>query len=158
MAQYGTNNLQGGSPQTLTATAKSILGLAAATATLRRAFITEFKMGAAQIPALQDCEIVWDLVRVSTAFNGATAVTPSPLDSVDAAAGTVASANPTGAEPTTGASLDVIALNQRNSQQWIARDDKSRLVIPATNLAGIVMRAKSTNYANIVLASMKFDE
>lgn len=158
MAQYGSNNLQGGSPQVLTATAKTIMLLSAATATLRRAFITEFKMGAAQVPNAADCEIVWDLVRTNTSVGtGGTTVTPSPLDSVDAAAGTVSTVNQTG-EPTIGVSLDVVALNQRNSQQWIARDDKSRLVIPATNLAGIGMRAKSSTYINIVLASMKFDE
>lgn len=157
MAQYGTNNLQAGSPQTLTSTAKSIIGVTAATATLRRAFITEYKMGAAQIPNAADCEIVWDLVRTNTSIGTGSAATPTPVDSVDAASGTVSTVNLT-AEPTIGVSLDVIPLNQRNSQQWQARDDKSRLVVPATNLNGISLRAKSSTYANIVLGTIKFEE
>lgn len=157
MAQYATNNLQAGSPQVLTSTAKTIVNLSAATATLRRAFITEFKMGAAQVPNAADCEIVWDMVRTNTSVGTGTAATPSPLDTADAAAGSVSTVNNT-AEPTIGVSLDVIPLNQRNSQQWIAKDDKSRLVVPATNLNGISLRAKSSTYANIVLGSVKFDE
>lgn len=157
MAQYNSNNLQAGSLQNLSTTAKSIVGLTAATATLRRAFIYEAIFGAANVPNAADCEIVWDLVRTSTSIGTGSAATPSPLDSVDAAAGTVSTVNLT-AEPTIGVSLDVIALNQRNSQRWIARDDKSRLVIPATNLAGISLRAKSTTYTSTVLGTLKFDE
>lgn len=156
MAQYNINNLQAGSPQTLTSTAKTIASLTAATATLRRAFIYEAIFGAAQVPNAADCEIVWDLIRISTVGTGS-AVTPSPLDAADAASGTVGTVNNT-AEPTTGVSLDVIALNQRNSQRWIARDDKSRIVVPATNVNGVALRAKSSTYTNIVLASLKFDE
>lgn len=156
MAQYNITNLQAGSQQSLSSTAKTIASLTAATATLRRAFIYEVIMGAAQVPNAADCEIVWDLVRISTLGTGS-AATPSPLDSADAAAGTVGTVNNT-VEPTVGVSLDAIALNQRNSQRWVARDDKSRLVVPATNLNGIALRAKSSTYANIVAASMKFDE
>lgn len=156
MAQYSTNNLQAGSLQTLTSTAKTIVGLSAATATLRRAYLYEWKVGAANVPNAADCEIVWDLIRSSTLGTGTNA-TPSPLDAADAAAGTVSTVNLT-AEPTTGVSLGVCALNQRNSQRWLARDDKSRLVIPATNLAGIALRAKSTTYANTALAEVNFEE
>jgi len=157
MAQYNLNNLQAGSPQVLSATAKSIVNASAATATLRRAFIYEAIFGAAQAPNAVDCEIVWDLCRTNTSLGTGSAATPSPLDSVDAAAGTVGTVNNT-AEPTIGVILDVIALNQRNSQRWIARDDKSRLVVPATNLNGISLRAKSSTYVNIVLGTLKFDE
>jgi len=157
VAQYGTGNIQAGSPQTLTTTAKSIIGLTAATATLRRAFITEYKMGAAQVPNGNDCEIVWDLVRTNTGIGTGSAATPSPTDPADAASGMVSTVNLT-VEPTIGVSLDTIPLNQRNSQQWQARDDKARLVIPATNLNGISLRAKSSTYANIVLGTIKFDE
>lgn len=157
MAQYNAHNLQAGSPQLLTSTAKTIVNISAATATLRRAFIYEAIFGAAQVPNAVDCEIVWDFVRTNTSLGTGTAATPSPLDAADAAAGSVGTVNNT-AEPTIGVSLDVIAINQRNSQRWLARDDKSRLVVPATNLNGISLRAKSSTYANIVLAAVKFDE
>src|SRR5688500_3522235 len=106
MAQYSTSNLQAGSLQNLSATAKSLAQIAAATATLRRAYLYEFMVGAAGLPNAVDCEIVYDLIRVSTAPTGS-AATPSPLDAADAAAGTVATVNTT-VEPTTGASLGVL--------------------------------------------------
>lgn len=156
MAQYSTSNLQAGSLQALTSTAKSLVNIAAATATLRRAYLYEFAIGPSGAPAAADCEIIYDLVRSSTAPTGS-AATPSPLDAADAAAGTVSTVNVT-AEPTTGVNLGAFALNQRNSQRWLARDEKSRLVIPAANLAGIALRAKSTGYTGNAMATLQFEE
>lgn len=156
MALYSTSNLQAGSAGNLSSTAKTIVQISAATATLRRAWLYEFMVGASGLPNAADCEIVWDLVRSSTLGTGTNA-TPSPLDTADAAAGTVSTVNHT-VEPTVGVSLAALGLNQRNSQRWIARDEKSALIIPATNLAGISLRGKSSNYTSTVAATLFFAE
>lgn len=59
---------------------------------------------------------------------------------------------------TAASSLMSVALNQRNSQRWIARDEKSAIIIPATNLAGIVSRALSPTYASTVVVTEMFAE
>lgn len=157
MALYSTSNQQAGSPQNLGTSYKTLLSLTAATATLRRAWLYEWMVGANDLPNAADCAIVWDWSRQSAAGSGGSAATPSPLDSADVAAGTVSTVNVTG-EPTIGVSLMAVALNQRNSQRWIARDEKSALIIPATNLAGIACRAKSTTYNSTVVATEMFSE
>lgn len=156
MALYSTHNRQAGTQQVLTATFKTQLQLSAATASLRRAWLYEWEVGADGVPNASDCAIVWDFSRSSTLGTGTTA-TPSPLDTADPAAGTVSTVNYT-VEPTVGVSLMSVALNQRNSQRWIARDEKSALIIPATNLAGIVGRALSTAYASTGVLTAMFAE
>ena len=158
MAQYSINNRLAGTQQVLTTTFKTQLSLTAATATLRRAWIYEVEVGADGAPNATDCAIVYDWSR-QTAAGTSTSTTPNPLDAADTAAGTVGTANFT-AEPTITAtsSLMSLALNQRNSQRWIARDDKSALIIPATNLAGIACRALSPTYASTVVVTEMFAE
>lgn len=157
MALYSTGNQQAGTPQVLSAAYKTLLSLTAATATLRRAWLYEWEVGADGLPNAVDNAIVWDFSRQSAAGSGGSAATPSPLDTADPAAGTVSTANMTG-EPTIGVSLMAVALNQRNSQRWIARDEKSSLIIPATNLAGIACRAKSSTYASTGVVTEMFAE
>lgn len=158
MAQYSINNRLAGTQQNLSTSYKTIVALTAATATLRRAFIYELEVGADGLPNATDCAIVYDL-SLQTAAGTSTSATPVPLDQADTAAGTVGSVNFTAEGTITAASSRMsLALNQRNSQRWIARDDKSRLVIPATNLAGYACRALSSTYASTVLATLMFDE
>lgn len=157
MALYSSSNQQAGTPQVMTATYKTLISLTALTATLRRAWLYEWEVGVDALPNAVDCAIVWDWSRQSAAGSGGSAATPSPLDLADPAAGTVSTVNVTG-EPTIGVSLMVVALNQRNSQRWIARDEKSALIIPATNLAGIACRAKSTTYAGTGVVTEFFAE
>lgn len=156
MAQYSTNNRQAGTQQVMTATFKTLLQLSAATATLRRSWVYEVEVGADGAPNANDCAIVWDFSRSST-IGTATAATPSPLDLADPACGSVCNVNHT-VEPTVGVSLMSLALNQRNSQRWIARDDKSALIVPATNLAGISARALSPAYVSTALVTGMFAE
>jgi hypothetical protein len=158
MALYSVSNRLGGSQQNLTNTAGSVVSITAATgaATLKRGWIYEWEVGADGSPNATDCAIIYDWVRQSTLGTG-TNVTPSPLDSADTAAGLVATVNYT-VEPTTGVSLMAVALNQRNSQRWIARDEKSALIVPATNVAGITGRARSPTYASTVIMTEFFAE
>lgn len=153
MALYSANNRLAGTQQVLTTTFKTQMSLTAATgaATLKRGWIYEWEVGADGAPNSTDCAIVYDWSR-QTAAGTSTAVTPNPLDPADTAAGLVGAANFTAEGTITAASsLMSLALNQRNSQRWIARDEKSALIIPATNLAGIASRALSPTYAATVL-------
>ncbi len=158
MALYSINNRLAGSQQNLSSSFKTIVALTAATATLRRAWVYEFEVGADGAPNSTDCAIVYDWSR-QTNVGTSTSGTPNPLDGADAAAGTVGSLNFTGEGTITAtSSLMSLALNQRNSQRWIARDEKSAMIIPATNLAGIADRALSATYASTVLVTVMFAE
>lgn len=149
MAIYAESNKLGGSQQNLAASpGKTMINLTALTgaATLKRGWIYEWEVGADGAPNATDCAITWEFIR-NTSVGTGTAVTPSPLDLADQAAGLVATANHT-AEPTMGVSLMAVALNQRNSQRWIARDEKSSMIVPATTVTGIGCRAYSPTYAS----------
>jgi hypothetical protein len=154
MAQYAFNNQLGGTPQNLSSSYKTILVVTAATGatTLRRGWIYEIEIGADSVPNSTDCPINWD-ISAQTAPGTATAITPQPVDQGggDAAALLTYAANAT-AEGTITANSSVfyMPLNQRASQRWIARDEKSAIIVAATNLKGWAMRAKSPNYASTV--------
>jgi len=158
MALYSISNTMAGTQQTVAAAFKTLVSLTAATATLRRAWLYELEVGTSGQPAAVDCEVVWQWSR-QTAAGTSTAGIPVPLDSADTAAGTVGSLNFTAEGTITAASeLLTLALNQRNSQRWIARDEKSALIVPATNLAGIAGRVKSSAYVSTAILSEHFAE
>lgn len=158
MALYAISNTQAGSQQNLSSSYKTLIALTAATATLRRAWLYEIEVGADGAPNSTDCAITWQWSR-QTAAGTSTSATPNALDPADTAAGTVASVNFTAEGTITAASeLLTLALNQRNSQRWIARDDRSALVVPATNLSGIAGRAKSPTYTSTAILSQHFEE
>ena len=162
MALYGTSNISATTP-TLTAvaaTSKTMLQLAAATATLRRAFLYEWIVGPASVPNATDCEIVWSLIRQTTAGTGGVTLTMNALDQADAAAGSVAlgsfTAEPTGAE--TGV-VDELGANQRASYRWVvAPGGPGEIVVPSTNLAGYGIRAKSSTYTGNTGVACKWRE
>jgi len=159
MALYSTNNKQAGTQQSISASpGKTMINLTALTgaATLKRGWIYEWEVGADGAPNATDCAITWEFVRNTTVGTG-TALTPSPLDLADTAAGLVATGNHT-AEPTIGVSLMAVALNQRNSQRWIARDEKSSMIVPATTVTGIGCRAYSPTYASTGVVTLFFAE
>ena len=93
MALYGVTNVSAASPalNNVATTVKTMLQAAAATATLRRAFIYEFDVGASGVPNATDCELVWTVIKQTTAGTGGVALTVSAIDQADAATGTVAS-------------------------------------------------------------------
>lgn len=162
MALYGVTNVSATTPtlNNVASTVKTMLQLAAATATLRRAFIYEFKVGPSGLPNATDCEIAWTIIKQTTAGTGGVALTSNALDQADAVSGSVAigslTAEPTGAE--TGI-IDTIGANQRGTYQWqVNPGGPGELVVPATNLAGIGIRAKSSTYASTVNVGMKFRE
>lgn len=161
MALYSVNNLQNGTPaQTnLTTTFKTVTSVAAATATLRRAFIYEMDVGADGLPNATDCAIVWDL-SAQTAAGTPVVMTVTSLDQADAATGTVAGGNHS-AEPTITATSSrwALAANQRGTYRWVvAPGGPGEIVVPATNLAGYALRAKSTTYASTAIATIMFRE
>ncbi len=159
MALYSANNKQAGTQQSIAASpGKTMINLTALTgaATLKRGWIYEWEVGADGAPNATDCAITWEFMRNSTVGTG-TALTPSPLDTADTAAGLVATGNHT-VEPTLGVSLMAVALNQRNSQRWIARDEKSSMIVPATTVTGIGCRAYSPTYASTGVVTLFFAE
>lgn len=156
MAIYAASNLLGGSQQNMTTTFKTLLALTAATATLTAARIIELICGTDGAP--NDTVLTWDVSR-QTAAGTSTAVTPNPVDPGNRAAGTVATANFT-AEGTITAASSVLgfSLNQRATQRWLSAGPEEDLVIPATNLAGFAVRAKSATYALTAVVQALFRE
>lgn len=154
MPQYTISNQNAGSPQNLATAYKSILIAKAATGatTLRRIWIMEWEIGATDVPNAADCPIVWDMSE-QTADGTATALTPrvNDLGGGDAAALGVYATNAT-AEGTVTASSQAwgLPLNQRASYRIQMRDEWAAPIVPAVNLKGFAMRAKSPNYASTV--------
>lgn len=138
MANYSTNNTQAGTLQAITSSPKTLVQIAAATATIRRGRLYDVMFGTLGTP--NDTSYQFDIMRQTTAGTG-TSATPSPLDTTDAASGSVATVNCT-AEPTTGVSVLALGINQRASYRWVAAPG-SELMWPATNLAGLGLRAQS---------------
>jgi hypothetical protein len=109
-------------------------------------------------PNATDCQITYDIARMTAAGTG-TAATPVATDGTTVAADAVATVNYT-AEPTVTAAstLKAFALNQRASQIWTAFDKDDCLVWPATNLAGLVCRALSPTNTAPVLVTASFED
>lgn len=162
MALYGVTNVSAAAPalNNVSTSVKTMLQAAAQTSGIRRAFVYEMTVGASGVPNATDCEIAWTAIKQTTAGTGGVALTASAIDQADAATATVClgslTAEPTGAE--TGV-LWTLGANQRASYRWVvAPGGPGELVIPATNLAGIGIRAKSSNYASTVNVGMMFRE
>jgi hypothetical protein len=156
MAKYGCHNLQAGSQQNLSSTAKTIVAGFVVTGSLRRGALFAVEFGADGAPNATDCALDWELLRF-TADGTGTAATPSPEDSADVACLTNAKVNYT-AEPTYGVSMRAWGVNQRGTWKWLAWSESDRLVWPAVDHAGLGLRAKSPTYASTVVASFAFDE
>ena len=154
MAAYVLNNQNAGTPQVLTTTYKTQLVATAATGatTLRRIWVMEWEIGATDVPNSTDCPINWDISE-QTAAGTATSIVPRANDvgGGDAAALGTYAANAT-AEGTVTASSSAwfMGLNQRASYRIQMRDEWSSLIVPAVNVKGFAMRAKSPNYASVV--------
>ena len=130
---------------------------AASAVSLRRVFIYDFTIGVQGAPA--SFANLWQFQRF-TAPGTDTAVTPSPIDSADPASLTVAGQNST-VEPTytAGAILASKALNQQATYRWFAGQPDQRLVVPATNNAGIGIATPTCGSAGIAGAvELNFQE
>ena len=164
MPLYTTNNKLNATPSqtnlatTFTAAGHS-LSLTAATATLRRAFIYEFDVGADGAPNATDCAISWDMSR-QTSLGTGVSMAINPLDPVDCASGSVATGNYTIIPIMTAtSSVWQLAANQRASYRWVVNPGgPGELVIVQTNVCGLCLRALSPTYASTVQTSMNFRE
>lgn len=156
MANYSVNNGLAGTEQVMATTFKTLIGVNASSGTaVRRGKLYDFLLGTDGTPA--DNAMRFDISRMTAAGTG-TSATPNPLDPADAAALTVATVNYT-AEPTVTAasSLFYDGINQRASYRWVAAPG-SELVWPATNLAGLAIRANSPAYTGTATATVMFQE
>jgi len=152
MPRYAVSNTLAGTEQSLTSSFKTLIGINAATGatTLRRGWIDEIFVGADGSLNATNCQILWDWSKMTAAGTGTSATPTSP--EADAAALLTYTVNYT-AEPTVTAASTLLAFptNQQQSQRWFANQSPNQtqpLVIPATNLAGIVGRAKSPTYVS----------
>jgi hypothetical protein len=152
MARYTIGTGMGGTPQIMTTTYKTLLGLTSPS-TVRRAYVYHFMMGPDGAPG--DTTMVYKLDRQTTVGTG-TAVTPHAIDPADGASTLVGTANHT-AEPTVTDNTEMfeIACNQRSAFQWMASQN-AELVVPATNLNGVGLRAKSPTYILTMVANLHF--
>ena len=140
MPSYTTHNGQAGTMQAITSSFKTLLNVSAQTTGICRGKLYDLAIGTLGTPADQSYQ--FDMSRQSTLGTGTTA-TPSPVDLSTSAAASVSTVNMT-AEPTTGVSLFTLGMNQRASYRWVAAPG-GELVWPATNLAGIGVRATSVS-------------
>ncbi len=143
--------------QNLTTADKTIASLTAATGatTLRRGWIYDLMVGADGTPA--DNQITWSVSRQTTVGTGDD-TTPNPLDFGDAAHLLVATVNNT-IEPTVTVKTFMIQLsvNQRASYRWVAAPG-GELIVPATDVTGIGLRAQSLAYTSTVTATVHYWE
>jgi hypothetical protein len=157
MAKFQTNSRLATSPAqtSLTTTIKTMLELASAAT--GRGQIYELEVGADGAPNATDCQIVYEVQRLTVTGTGV-ASTPTPLNPADAAARTTTKINHT-IEPTITANSCILALalNQRASQRWIAAPG-SELIWPNTSANGLTCGALSPTYAAPVLMTALFDD
>jgi hypothetical protein len=135
---------------------------AAGAATLRRISIYELVVG--QYSGLNlstDTQVLYDVGRfTTTSLITGTAFTPSPLDGGDPA--TLATLNvnlasePAGiaAAGASGGGMLNPAINQRGTFRWRALDDGDNIIVPATTLCGIAVRAQSGNFTGVTATAI----
>lgn len=157
MARYTVTNLHGGTAQNLSSSYKTLASLTAATGatTLRRAWVYDVMVGADGTPA--DNALVYKVDRQTSVGTG-TAAVGSPLDDGDAAGLIVETVNNT-IEPTVTSATQMfeLAVNQRASYRWVAAPG-GELVVPATNVAGLGLRAKSAAYTSTTTGTLHYWE
>lgn len=104
-----------------TASVQSVGVLTAAASSPRRGRIISINIGSPDTPA--DSAFLHVMQRCSTAGTG-TAKTPNALDPGDTLACTIVVKDTVTVDPTTtsGAFVDEVPLNQRNSYRWMAKD------------------------------------
>lgn len=162
MTTFNTNNGLGGTQQNMTTTFKTLVDILATTGALKRIFLQEAFVGPGDVPNTTDCEIVWDISKV-TAEGTATTVTPNP--NTDFETGTqvgcsgTSKANHT-AEPTITSNSSRVrrAMNQRSSMRWVALRDSDILIAPGVAAAGWALRALSSTYASKLNGELVFGE
>lgn len=156
MTAYHADNGLAGTQQAMTSAYKTLLeGLTAAG--LKRARIFKLKVGQSAAPASADCEVVYDISRITATGTG-TAITPNPTEDPGACTSTW-KANDT-VEPTVTAisSIDGGGGNQRTVFAWATTDKSQMLPAAGTSGQGLAIRAKSSGYTGTMEAALDFDE
>ena len=159
MARYAlaNNGTLISTQQNMTTTYKSLAQLTSATGatTLRRGWIYDIMVGTDGTPADNAMNFI---VNRQTSVGTLTALVPLPLDFGDAAALLVGGINTT-IEPiiTDSTGLVQIGMNQRASYRWVAAPG-GELIVPAVNVAGIGVRAKSPAYTSTATACINYWE
>ena len=160
---HGNKNMTTPSQTNITTSytaAGHMLSLTSATAGgPRRGYIYEFDVGTDNVPNSTDCSIAWDMSRQSTLGTGVATVIV-PLDPAEAASGMVGRGNYTIIPIiTANSSVWSLAANQRASYRWVVNPGgPGELVVPATDVNGLVIRALSTTYASTAMVQMSFRE
>lgn len=165
MAAYFASSTNATTPaqQNLTSSSQTIISITSQTAasgiTLSRAWIFDFEVGPSGPPNATDCVIVWDIVAITSIGTG-TAGVVTTLDQADAATSHVSTINNTADGTTTANSRRWDAgLNQRATYRWQVNPGSiGELVVPATNAAGLAIRAKSATYTSTAIGSIYFRE
>ena len=129
----------------------------------RRIQLYEAEFGQTGSLSSTDCQVQWDLSRFgATAILTATAVVPNLLDTADSSPlaqfANTASTELTYTTAANGLSLKSWAINQRGSYRWRALDDGDNILIPATAVFGIGLRALSSNFASTGIGNVSFVE
>lgn len=154
MRGYALSNLLAGTQQAMTTSYKTLVNFSASNGTLlKRAAVHEFSVGTDGTPA--DQVMTYDISR-TTAIGTGTSATPTKLDLAEGATPMVGTVNHTG-EPTvtSASSLWGAGINQRATHRWVAMPGQE-IIIPATDAAGIAIRAKSPGYTGTAIAQMHF--
>ena len=157
MANYEAPILQG----TVTTTFKTAAALWS-TGT-RRIQLYEAEFGQTGALSSTDCQVQWDLSRFgATAILTASAVVPNLLDTADSSPLAQFANNATAELTYTtagfGLSLKSWAINQRGSYRWRCLDDGDNILIPATAVTGIGLRALSSNFSSTAIGNVSFVE
>lgn len=128
---------------------------------LKRFSVTDYQLGAADVPNATDCAIEWSLGRVTadgtgTAYSGFM----EALETGTQIAPCATVKQGYSAEPTVTASVDPDSgsMNQRGFWRWVAIDKDAEPRAPAVANNGFTLRALSTNYASKLAARMNFRE
>ena len=162
--KFFCNNSNGGTPQSLSTSFKTIVCLLVTSGALRRIYIEEVSGSAADVPNATDGPISWDLSLV-TADGTGTSSAPQPSQVFETGTENVAlttgKANYT-AEPTVTANTSRLILgpNQRGVLRWAALSDDHRPSCPGVAASGFTWRAKgaTSSYASTVYGNTVFSE
>ena len=158
MANYSATNGSTASAGTQQATATAytgaLLGVNGPTSAPRRGKVYDVLIGTNGTPA--DNYMEWDISRVTTSST-ATIITPQPLDSADAAATTVATANSSTHGTVSLQNVWYVGVNQRASYRWVAAPG-SELVWPATSSNGYQLRVRSGGYTGTATGTWMWQE
>jgi len=155
MANYALTNGSGTQQPTAAAYTGALLGVTAGTPGGRRIKVYDVLIGTNGLPA--DNFVEWSIDRVTTG-SSATVVVPNPLDTADAPAVAVCTANSsTGGTVVATGQVFYVGVNQRASYRWVAAPG-SELVSPAVAASGFQLRIRSGGYLGTATGTLLFQE